>query len=49
MVAPARRSIGSACFDRLGAFISPRQAYNKSVDNKAIPGQPATVLIRHHR
>src|SRR5436309_5167888 len=22
-VAPARRSIGSACFDRLGAFISP--------------------------
>jgi len=38
MVAPARRSIGSACFDRLGAFISPRQAYNKSVDNKAIAG-----------
>src|SRR5438552_1102511 len=38
MVAPARASIGSACFDRLGAFISSRQAYNKSVDNKAIAG-----------
>src|SRR5262249_18358572 len=38
MVAPARRSTGSACLDRFGTFISSRQGYNKSVDNKVIAG-----------